>query len=142
MKAATLIPLLALLGLSAAHPGEDPAAEALERRMALDMVGKRSLAHCRDVLAERGVGARNQLRRRAFLEEALSQSQLQKRDFVTVLATNHKSNLTNITPETDPNEIFKGGENLCNLAPQSIEGPYCKTPSPDFELTPQSSAAS
>lgn len=123
MKAAVLFPLLALLAF--AHPGEDHHAEALERRAALEFVGKRSLAHCASALAERGVNARNQLRRRAFLEAAAEQQRLRKRSFDDVLAKNHKSNLTGITKDTDPAELFKG-QNLCTLHPETTEGPYCE----------------
>lgn len=124
MKAAVLLPVLALL--VSAHPGEDHRIEALERRAALEFVGKRSLAHCAGALAERGVNARNQMRRRAFLEAAAEHQKLRKRSFDDVLNKNHKSNLTGITKDTDPAELFKG-EHLCTLHPETTEGPYCES---------------
>lgn len=47
-----------------------------------------------------------------------------KRDLATVLATDHQSNLTGLTNNTDPATIFTN--NTCVLAPEGEEGPYSK----------------
>lgn len=48
---------------------------------------------------------------------------LQVRDLDTVLAKDHKSNLTGVTPDTDPSLLFSGN-NSCILTPEVTEGPY------------------
>jgi len=48
---------------------------------------------------------------------------LRARDLDTVLNTNHKSNLTNATPDTDPSLLFSGN-NSCILSPETTQGPY------------------
>lgn len=108
----------------AAHPHHDHKAEALERRTNLAKMGKRSLAHCADKLEARGVEAKNAARRRA-MHDQLSKRALMKRDLDTVLNTTHHSNLTDITPNTDPSILFTGN-NSCILAPETTQGPYCK----------------
>lgn len=115
--------LLLLAAGSSAHPGEDRAVEAVERAASLAMMGKRSLAHCADKLAARGVHARNAARRAAIHDSLVRRSV--KRDFATVLNTSHHSNLTGITAETNASTIFEG-KNQCILGPEATQGPYCK----------------
>lgn len=116
--------LLVLLAAGAsAHPGEDHAAEAVERAASLASMGRRSLSHCSEKLAARGVHARNVARRAALHNSLLARNA--KRDLTTVLNTSHQSNLTGITPETDPSTLF-AGENECILGPETTQGPYCE----------------
>jgi hypothetical protein len=48
-----------------------------------------------------------------------------KRDLDTVLATDHQSNLTGVTNNTDAATLFDGNSS-CVLAPEVTQGPYCK----------------
>jgi protocatechuate 3,4-dioxygenase beta subunit len=48
---------------------------------------------------------------------------LRVRDLETVLATDHKSNMTGITTDTDPATLF-AGNNSCVLTPEVTQGPY------------------
>lgn len=114
--------LLATLAVVSAHPGEDHAIEALERGAALNMMGKRSLSHCADKLAARGVHARNDARRRNIQR---SLTAIAKRDIASALATDHHSNLTGVTTSSASSTFFTG-QNQCILAPEVTEGPYCK----------------
>ncbi|EKG10663.1 Intradiol ring-cleavage dioxygenase [Macrophomina phaseolina MS6] len=106
----------------AAHPHHDHKAEALERRTNLAKMSKRSLAHCADKLEARGIEAKNVARRQA-MHDQLSKRALMKRDLDTVLNTTHHSNLTGVTPNTDPSILFTGN-NSCILAPETTQGPY------------------
>ncbi|CAK9782635.1 aromatic compound dioxygenase [Cutaneotrichosporon oleaginosum] len=112
--------VLLLASAALAHPGHDHAAEAVERAAALASMGRRSLAHCASHIAARGLASRNAARR-AALVQALS-----KRDAATVLATNHRSNLTGVTADTDADTLFSGS-NACILGPETTEGPYYVT---------------
>ncbi|GME34282.1 Intradiol ring-cleavage dioxygenase [Neofusicoccum parvum] len=105
-----------------AHPGHNHKAEALERRSAVATMSRRSLAHCQDKLAARGLDVKNVQRRQAMAQQ-LRKGALAKRDFDTVLNTTHHSTLTGITPNIDPNTLFVGN-NSCVLAPETTEGPY------------------
>lgn len=107
-----------------AHPGHNHKAEAVQRRAAVANMSKRSLSHCQEKLAARGVEAKNVQRRHA-MHQQLRKTALAKRDFDTVLNTTHHSDLTGITPSTDPATLFVGN-NSCILAPETTEGPYCK----------------
>ncbi|EOD51794.1 putative extracellular dioxygenase protein [Neofusicoccum parvum UCRNP2] len=105
-----------------AHPGHNHKAEALERRSAVANMSRRSLAHCQDKLAARGLDVKNVQRRQAMAQQ-LRKGALAKRDFDTVLNTTHHSTLTGITPNIDPSTLFVGN-NSCVLAPETTEGPY------------------
>lgn len=134
-----MLPLTALtLVLSAldvhAHPGEDHHAEALERRAALDSMGKRSLAHCSNQLAARGVHDRNDVRRRAIYNQLVQRAQLESRDISSALNTSHHSNITGVTANSSSSTFFTG-TNQCILAPDVTEGPYCECHS--LTLTPR-----
>ncbi|EMD87307.1 hypothetical protein COCC4DRAFT_134246 [Bipolaris maydis ATCC 48331] len=122
--------LLSLSVLVAAHPGQSKAEmkrEAAERSAYLS-THKRSLAHCADQLKARGNDVAMQNRRRSLVEKArqkrsIMKPYLQVRDLDTVLAKDHKSNLTGVTPDTDPSLLFSGN-NSCILTPEVTEGPY------------------
>lgn len=127
--------LTVLAGLVAAHPGHSVAQEAAELRAYLQSVKRTSLAHCADKLKERGHAARNVARRQATVNKARTKRGLKKRDIDEVLATDHNKTTLAYTPETDPETLF-AGYNSCLLAPEAIQGPYCKNPL----LTPQNPA--
>ena len=58
-----------------------------------------------------------------MLTSSTDKPYLQARDLDTVLATSHKSNLTNVTPNTDAATLF-AGMNSCILSPELTVGPY------------------
>ncbi|EUC40310.1 hypothetical protein COCMIDRAFT_9781 [Bipolaris oryzae ATCC 44560] len=132
MKISIASTLLSLSVLAAAHPGQSKAEmkrEAAERNAYLSN-HKRSLAHCADQLKARGNDIAMQNRRRSLAEQArekrlisAAKPYLQARDLDTVLATDHKSNLTCITPDTDASVLFSGN-NSCILSPETTQGPY------------------
>ncbi|KAK7542678.1 extracellular dioxygenase [Phyllosticta citribraziliensis] len=105
-----------------AHPGHDIKAEAMERRAALSSFERRSLSHCQDKLKARGVHDKN-IARRHNMAQQLRKRHLVERDLATYANTSHASNLTGITPETDPSVLF-AGNNSCILGPETTQGPY------------------
>ncbi|KAF2269264.1 aromatic compound dioxygenase [Lojkania enalia] len=114
-----------------AHPGQDHAKEVEERNAYLNHPNhKRSLAHCAEKLKARGNDAMMAARRSAMVEtlrkkRSISQEKpyLRARDIEEVLNTDHKSNLTGITPDVDPAVLF-AGNNSCILTPETTQGPY------------------
>ncbi|CAI9634266.1 unnamed protein product [Alternaria burnsii] len=132
MKLTTLISVAFLAQSSLAHPGESAAQharDAAERRAYLAN-NKRSLAHCDDTLKARGNDITMHARRSAMVEKlrakrAIAQDKpyLRIRDLDTVLATDHKSNMTGVTANTDPATLF-AGNNSCILTPEVTQGPY------------------
>lgn len=127
MLTTPFLSLFAIIGIAApglAHPGEDHTHEAAERAASLATMGKRSLSHCADKLAARGIHARNAARRRS-IAHSLARTERAKRDLATVVSTSHHSNLTGVTPSTDAATLF-GGSNQCILGPDTTQGPYCE----------------
>ncbi|KAF2002684.1 aromatic compound dioxygenase [Amniculicola lignicola CBS 123094] len=126
----TAILSAALLSQEAiAHPGHDHTAEIAQRNAYLKH-NKRSLAHCADSLKKRGNDAMMNARRSAIAgnlrkKRSIDQekSYLRARDAAEVLATNHASNLTGITVDSDPSVLFTGN-NSCILTPETTQGPY------------------
>ncbi|GMK57799.1 hypothetical protein CspeluHIS016_0406330 [Cutaneotrichosporon spelunceum] len=114
-----MLAIFLLLASALAHPGHDHAHEAAERAASLASMGRRSLSHCVHQLAARGLESRNAARR-AALHRSL------KRDLVTALGTNHKSNQTGITANSSASTLF-GGSNACILGPDTTQGPYYVT---------------
>lgn len=135
---------------SVAHPGESRAElqKEVEERSTYLSTHKRSLAHCADALKARGNDVAMHARRSAMVEKlrkkrSISQGKccetdiliypslitsidkpyLRARDIDEVLATDHHSNLTGITPDTDPSVLF-AGNNSCILTPEVTQGPY------------------
>ncbi|KAF2018155.1 protocatechuate 3,4-dioxygenase beta subunit [Aaosphaeria arxii CBS 175.79] len=115
-----------------AHPGESAAEHAQEiaERNAYFKTHKRSLAHCAEKLKARGNDAAMHARRSAMVDglrkkRSISQEKpyLHARDAEEVLNKNHKSNLTNVHPDTDPAILF-AGNNSCVLTPETTQGPY------------------
>ncbi|ORY12234.1 extracellular dioxygenase, partial [Clohesyomyces aquaticus] len=114
-----------------AHPGHDHSKEIQERTAYLtNPIHKRSLAHCAEKLKARGNDVAMAARRSAMAESlrkkrsiSSEKSYLRARDLDSVLATDHHSNLTGITTETDPSVLFTGNAS-CILTPETTQGPY------------------
>jgi hypothetical protein len=132
MKFASLIGAALLAQQAIAHPGESAeqhAKDAAERRAYLN-ANKRSLAHCADALKKRGNDIAMHQRRAAQVEKARAKRTistekpyLRVRDVDDVLNTDHHSNLTGITVDSDPSILFSGN-NSCILSPEVTQGPY------------------
>ncbi|KAL4922955.1 intradiol ring-cleavage dioxygenase [Aspergillus undulatus] len=126
---------LGLAGLSnivSAHPGHDVRREAAERAAFMQSapVTSRSLGHCASKLKARSTEDINIARRESAvhqLREARNLSTearyLKARDTDSVLATDHYSNLTGVTPFTDPKVLF-ASEGTCIVQPEVTQGPY------------------
>ncbi|KAI4950648.1 hypothetical protein J4E91_004533 [Alternaria rosae] len=132
MKLTALLNIALLAQSSLAHPGQSAAEHAQEvaERRAYLANNKRSLAHCADTLKARGNDLTMHARRSAMVEKlrakrdiAQEKPYLRIRDLDTVLATDHKSNMTGITTDTDPATLF-AGNNSCVLTPEVTQGPY------------------
>ncbi|KAL5120190.1 hypothetical protein ACEQ8H_002016 [Pleosporales sp. CAS-2024a] len=132
MKLRNLFGAALLAGQTIAHPGESAeqhAKDAAQRRAYLD-ANKGSLAHCADALKARGNDVAMHNRRASQIAQARAKRSiatekpyLRVRDLDDALGTDHKSNLTGITPDTDPSLLFSGN-NSCVLSPEVTEGPY------------------
>ena len=115
---------LALLGsIVSAHPGHDVSHEAAERREYLSNAKRSSLAHCADKFKAQGLDTRNIARRQAAVEKARERRAIKKRDFDTVLKTDHNKTALGYTPTTDTATLF-AGNNSCILTPDAVQGPY------------------
>lgn len=135
-----LIPFLFGLGslsvLAAAHPGADHGAEAAARAASLQSksLQSRSIGSClSSSLKARDNEARNIARREATLEKIRaarglsSRSKfLKARDLGSLLNKTHHSNLTGLTPSTDPDMLFQSN-GTCVLAEDVTQGPYYVT---------------
>lgn len=118
-----------LLGTTFSHPGAHESHD-LHRRAHFVSHAKRSLADCAGALKTRGIEARAIARREALatsLRKARSIGKsgnyLRARDTDSVLATDHHSNLTGISLDTDPSVLFSG-DVKCILQPETTQGPY------------------
>ncbi|KAH7125289.1 extracellular dioxygenase [Dendryphion nanum] len=132
MKASIISALLAAMVAqqTVAHPGQSHAehVKEIQQRNAYLNSHKRSLAHCADKLKARGNDVAMHNRRSAMVENirkkrSIKKSYLRARDAESVLNTNHKSNLTGITPDVDSSVLF-AGNNSCILTPETTQGPY------------------
>ncbi|PSN59471.1 aromatic compound dioxygenase [Corynespora cassiicola Philippines] len=132
MKLTRLLGAALLLQQSIAHPGQSAAEHAKEIAERRDYLSthKRSLAHCAEKLKARGNDLAMQHRRNAKVDalrakRSIGQEKpyLRARDLDSVLSTDHASNLTGITLETDPAVLFSGN-NSCILTPEVTQGPY------------------
>lgn len=128
MKASLVSALLgAIIAQQAvAHPGQSHAehVKEVQERNAYLNTHKRSLAHCADKLKARGNDIAMHTRRSAMVENInADKPYLRARDAESVLNTNHKSNLTGITPDVDASILFSGN-NSCVLTPETTQGPY------------------
>jgi protocatechuate 3,4-dioxygenase beta subunit len=148
MKITSIIGAVMLAQQTFAHPGESAeqhAKDAAERRAYLN-ANKRSLAHCADALQKRGNDVAMHQRRMAQVEKARAKRAissgmylktprgqpltleaekpyLRARDVDSVLNTDHHSNMTGITTDSDPSLLFSGN-NSCVLSPEVTQGPY------------------
>ncbi|TRM70099.1 Intradiol ring-cleavage dioxygenase [Schizophyllum amplum] len=120
---------VSLAGLSSAHPHHAVGSPEFIKRDNLARATKRSLGDCQAELRKRGgLYERSVSRREALAEDLRSVRGLKrgvpyKRDFDTVLNTDHKSNLTGVTNNTEADTLF-AGNSACILAPDVTEGPY------------------
>jgi protocatechuate 3,4-dioxygenase beta subunit len=148
MKITSIIGAALLAQQTFAHPGESAeqhGKDAAQRRAYLN-ANKRSLAHCADALQKRGNDVAMHQRRMAQVEKARAKRAissgrfepvtkrqlltpgtenryLRVRDVDSVLNTDHHSNMTGITTDSDPSLIFSGN-NSCVLSPEVTQGPY------------------
>ncbi|KAF2178132.1 aromatic compound dioxygenase [Zopfia rhizophila CBS 207.26] len=107
-----------------AHPGHHKRELEQHNAYMSNPNNKRSLAHCAEKLKARGNEAAMAARRRAMAENLRKKRAIsQARDLDEVLATDHQSNLTGITSDTDPAVLFTGN-NSCVLTPETTQGPY------------------
>ncbi|RPB03698.1 aromatic compound dioxygenase [Choiromyces venosus 120613-1] len=109
-----------------AHPGEHESATAstLTRLAHFRAHSRRSLAACRDTLKARDLESRAIARRSALADEIRQQRGIvKKRSVESVLATNHKTNLTGITSDINSGLLFSG-DVKCVLQPEVTQGPY------------------
>ncbi|KAJ5092468.1 hypothetical protein NUU61_007338 [Penicillium alfredii] len=124
--------LFGLATVVAGHPGHDVQAEAAERAAFLRNapIHARSLDLCAAKLKARGHERRSVARRETAVKKLRQRRGLQTnarflkaRDLSSTLNTSHHSNLTNVSPSTDPHVLF-GSEATCILGPDVTQGPY------------------
>ncbi|KAK7448428.1 hypothetical protein VKT23_013691 [Stygiomarasmius scandens] len=115
----------ALVELTAAHPHYHPGSPEAIKRSIFQRNARRSLAGCQDELSRRGgVYEKAKVRREQFARDARGARGVPyKRDLDTVLNTDHHSNLTGVTNNTDASTLFTGNSS-CVLGPETTEGPY------------------
>ncbi|KIY67636.1 aromatic compound dioxygenase [Cylindrobasidium torrendii FP15055 ss-10] len=120
---------LSAASLASAHPHFAPGDPAIAKRAAFQATARRSLADCqgelmkKDGVYERGIARREALANMARDQLNIRAVAFRKRDLDDVLATDHHSNKTGVTEETDPATLFSGNSS-CVLAPETTEGPY------------------
>lgn len=118
----SLAVFLSLAALAAAHPGHDVHAEAARRAEYAMRPEYRSLDHCASTIKARD-GAMIQ-RRSDEVNRLRAKRGIKKRNFVTVLATDHESD-ADVTPSSSDEEVF-GSTATCILQDEVTEGPYCE----------------
>ncbi|SJL06559.1 related to protocatechuate 3,4-dioxygenase beta subunit [Armillaria ostoyae] len=109
------------------HPGQAPPTSVeLARRAQLDTATRRSLADCQSHLSRRGYTGRSTARRMALAKELREKHGLATRSpykralsVDDVVNTNHLSNVTGLTADSDP---FSSTAS-CVLTPELDEGP-------------------
>ncbi|KAH7071150.1 extracellular dioxygenase [Paraphoma chrysanthemicola] len=103
-----------------AHPGHDISEEIAERAAFLSSTEYTNLDHCTEKLRARAAGMIE--RRKAMVEYLRIKRSIAKRDFDTVLNTDHQSN-QDVTPDS-PSDVIFGSNSSCILQPETTEGPY------------------
>lgn len=103
------------------HPGHNHAEEVAQRAAFLFSTEYTSLEHCAEQLEARSAGM--VARRLATVKHLRKKRGISKRDFETVLNTDHHSNAS-VRPNS-PEDIIFAGNNSCILQPETTEGPYC-----------------
>ncbi|KIY66130.1 aromatic compound dioxygenase [Cylindrobasidium torrendii FP15055 ss-10] len=121
---------MAAASLVSAHPHlarDDP---EFAKRATFQQKARRSLGGCQAELMRRGGVYERGIARRAALAEKAREDKLlrrdmpyRKRDFASILATDHHSNLTGVTNSTDASILFTGNGS-CVLGPETTQGPY------------------
>ncbi|KAF2087561.1 aromatic compound dioxygenase [Saccharata proteae CBS 121410] len=112
-----------------AHPGHSGTAETKQRSEYMATAKHTSLDHCAAKMKARGTHDQAIARRDAMVEKLRKERGIEKkehlraRDITDVLNTDHESNLTGITVDTDPGVLF-GSVPSCILSPEVTEGPY------------------
>ncbi|KAH9893788.1 aromatic compound dioxygenase [Xylariomycetidae sp. FL2044] len=115
--------LALLAGSVSAHPGHDITEEALQRREFLKTVKRADLSVCSEKLKARGMQDRQQERRAAAIEAARAKRGIHhKRDYDSVLATNHNLTSSGYTPDTSEEVLYATA--TCVLTPEVTTGPY------------------
>lgn len=104
-----------------AHPGHDIREEMAERAAFLSSAEYTNLDHCAEQLEARSTEMI--ARRKAMVDHLRTKRGIVKRDFNTVLATNHHSNAS-VTPNS-PSDVIFAGNSSCILQAEATEGPYC-----------------
>jgi protocatechuate 3,4-dioxygenase beta subunit len=126
LGAATLA-TFALSDSASAHPGQQQhvksAAEIAHRKL-FHANAQRSLKACANSPHARKLQERTVAHRAAKVQQ-LRQEQAARRRLAAadVLATSHKTNLTDVTVDTDPTTLF-GTDPKCILEPEVTQGPY------------------
>ncbi|KAF7346952.1 Aromatic compound dioxygenase [Mycena venus] len=129
LVSSTLLAVVSLSGISSAHSHLPAGSIEYNRLETFHKIARRSLASCHDELSRRdGVYERAKQRRQRAANEhrrkrGLPANAPYKRDTSSVLATDHKSNLTGITNNTAAATLFDGNSS-CVLAPEVTQGPY------------------
>ncbi|KAF5365180.1 hypothetical protein D9758_005369 [Tetrapyrgos nigripes] len=125
----TALTAVSLAQLSSAHSHPTPGSPEAIKRAVFQQNARRSLADCQDALSKRGgIHEQAKARRENLANEirkarGLNTAAPFKRDLDSVLATDHLSNKTGITNNTDASTIFDG-ESSCVLASEVTQGPY------------------
>ncbi|KAF5362875.1 hypothetical protein D9758_007015 [Tetrapyrgos nigripes] len=125
----TALTAVSLAQLSSAHSHPAPGSPEAIKRAVFQQNARRSLADCQDTLSKRGgVHEQAKARREILANEirmarGLNTAAPFKRDLDSVLATDHHSNKTGITNNTDASTIFEGNSS-CVLASETTQGPY------------------
>ncbi|KAI6760386.1 hypothetical protein HG530_009246 [Fusarium avenaceum] len=120
--------LIALAAATHAHPGEHEhdSLHPMAKREFLAQ-SRRGLDACAKHLAVRGTVEKAEAHRRALVNKHKKRStnigkHFRARDADTVLATDHKSNLTSISSLVDPGLLFT--DSTCILSPDGEIGPF------------------
>ncbi|KAF1323062.1 hypothetical protein FI667_g10799, partial [Globisporangium splendens] len=127
---AAALATFALSDSVSAHPGQQhhvkSAAEIAHRKL-FHANAQRSLKACANSPHARKLQERTVARRAAKVQQ-LRQEQAARRRLAAadVLATSHKTNLTDVTVDTDPTTLF-GTDPKCILEPEVTQGPYYVT---------------
>ncbi|KAK7439805.1 hypothetical protein VKT23_017381 [Stygiomarasmius scandens] len=119
------VTVASLAQLSAAHPHHAPGSPEAMKRAIFQKNARRSLANCQSELNKRGGVHEKAKARREQMAQNIRKKRAApfKRDFSTVLATDHLSNKTGITNNTDAATLFDGNSS-CVLGPETTQGPY------------------
>ncbi|KAF2023495.1 aromatic compound dioxygenase [Setomelanomma holmii] len=106
--------------LAFAHPGHDINEEIAERAAFFSSTEYTNLDHCAEKLQARSAVMIE--RRKAMVEHLRAKRSIKKRDFDTVLNTDHHSNQS-VTPNS-PSDVIFGANSSCILQAETTEGPY------------------